>query len=87
MGLVRLLRSMHLEREHELEEGSELNVWKIYGKDDVLIVFELDVSEEETDELLAVYLASFQRASLEKSLSEMGRAASLPTFRSNLAEQ
>ena len=63
---------MHLEREHELEEGSELNVWKIYGKDDVLIVFELDVSEEETDELLAVYLASFQRASLEKRLARWG---------------
>ena len=86
-GLSDYCSSMHLEREHELEEGSELNVWKIYGKDDVLIVFELDVSEEETDELLAVYLASFQRASLEKLLSEMGRAASLPTFRSNLAEQ
>ncbi|MEJ9221183.1 hypothetical protein P4H46_23685 [Paenibacillus glucanolyticus] len=54
-------------------------------KDDVLIVFELDVSEEETDELLAVYLASFQRASMENLLSEMGKANNLPTFRTNLS--
>lgn len=60
MGLSDYCSSMHLEQEHEIEEGSELNAWKIYVKDDVLIVFELAVSEEETDELLAVYLASFQ---------------------------
>ncbi|OME86442.1 MULTISPECIES: SMI1/KNR4 family protein [Paenibacillus] len=81
-------RCMHLkESEHEIEEGSELNAWKIYVKDDVLIVFELDVSEEETDELLAVYLASFERTSLEKLLREMGKASNLPAFRSNLSEQ
>ncbi|MEC0305667.1 SMI1/KNR4 family protein [Paenibacillus lautus] len=78
---------MHLEREHEIDEGSELNAWKIYVKDDVLIVFELDISEEETDELLAVYLASFEQASLEKLLREMGKANNLPTFRTNLSEQ
>ncbi|WP_231888005.1 hypothetical protein [Paenibacillus glucanolyticus] len=79
-------RCMCLEEpEHEMEEGSELNAWKIYVKDDVLIVFELDVSEEETDELLAVYLASFQRASMENLLSEMGKANNLPTFRTNLS--
>lgn len=80
-------RCMGLEREHELEEGSELNAWKIYVKDDVLIVFELDVSEEETDEPLAVYLTSFQRASIESLLSEMGKASNLPTFRTNLSAQ
>ncbi|MGG4093554.1 SMI1/KNR4 family protein [Paenibacillus lautus] len=81
-------RCMHLEEsEHEIEEGSELNAWKIYVKDDVLIVFELDVSEEETDELLAVYLGSFQRACMENLLSEMGKATDLPSFRTNLSEQ
>lgn len=80
-------RSIYLEREHEIDEGSELNAWKIYVKDDVLIVFELDVSEEETDELLAVYLASFEQASLEKLLREMGKVNNLPTFRTNLSEQ
>ncbi|UNK19367.1 SMI1/KNR4 family protein [Paenibacillus sp. N3/727] len=73
------------EPEHEIDEGSELNAWKIYVKDDVLIVFELDVSEEETDELLAVYLSSFQRASIEDLLNEMGKAVSLPAFRTNLS--
>ncbi|WP_246059292.1 hypothetical protein [Paenibacillus lautus] len=34
------------EPEHVMDEGSELNAWKIYVKDDVLIVFELDISEE-----------------------------------------
>ncbi|WP_339295690.1 SMI1/KNR4 family protein [Paenibacillus sp. FSL W7-1279] len=86
-GLSDYCSSMHLEREHELEEGSELNAWKIYVKDDVLIVCELDVSEEETDELLAVYLASFQRASMEKLLSEMGKVTNLPAFRTNLSAQ
>ncbi|EHB62721.1 SMI1/KNR4 family protein [Paenibacillus lactis] len=85
-GLSDYCRSMHLEREHEIDEGSELNAWKIYVKDDVLIVFELYVSEEETDDVLAVYLASFERASLGKLLSGMGRAANLPAFRSNLSE-
>lgn len=81
-------RCMRLEEpEHEMEEGSELNAWKIYLKDDVLIVFELDVSEEETDELLAVYLASFQRASMENLLSEMSKATDLPSFRTNLSAQ
>ena len=81
-------RYMHLEEsEHEIEEGSELNAWKIYVKDDVLIVSEIDVSEEETDELLAVYLASFEQASLEKLLREMGKANNLPTFRTNLSEE
>ncbi|WP_339221975.1 SMI1/KNR4 family protein [Paenibacillus sp. FSL W7-1332] len=86
-GLSDYCSSMHLEREHELEEGSELNAWKIYVKDDVLIVFELDVSEEETDELLAVYLVSFQRASMEKLLSEMGKVTNLPSYRTNLSAQ
>ncbi|CAM3416462.1 MULTISPECIES: SMI1/KNR4 family protein [Paenibacillus] len=85
-GLSDYCRSMHLEREHEIDEGSELNAWKIYVKDDVLIVFELYVSEEETDDVLAVYLASFERASLGKLLSGMGRVANLPAFRSNLSE-
>ncbi|GIO91381.1 hypothetical protein J31TS3_26080 [Paenibacillus lactis] len=85
-GLSDYCRSMHLEREHEIDEGSELNAWKIYLKDDVLIVFELYVSEEETDDVLAVYLASFERASLGKLLSGMGRVANLPAFRSNLSE-
>ncbi|MBY0160808.1 SMI1/KNR4 family protein [Paenibacillus lautus] len=81
-------RCMRLEEpEFEMEEGSELNAWKIYLKDDVLIVFELDVSEEETDELLAVYLASFQRASMENLLSEMSKATDLPSFRTNLSAQ
>ncbi|WP_246059280.1 hypothetical protein [Paenibacillus lautus] len=80
-------RCMHLEEsEHEIEEGSELNAWKIYVKDDVLIVFELDVSEE-TDDPLAVYLASFQRASMKNLLSEMGKANNLPAFRTNLSAQ
>ncbi|RAR41292.1 SMI1/KNR4 family protein [Paenibacillus sp. MDMC362] len=83
-GLSDYCSSMHLEREHELEEGSELNAWKIYVKDDVLIVCELDVSEEETDELLAVYLVSFQRASMERLLSEMGKVTNLPSYRTNL---
>lgn len=80
-------RCMRLKREYEIDEGSELDAWKIYVKDDVLFVFELDVSEEETDELLAVYLASFEQASLEKLLREMGKANNLPTFRTNLSEQ
>lgn len=80
-------RCMGLEREHEIDEGSELNAWKIYVKDDVLIVFELDVSEEETEELLAVYLASFQRASMERLLSEMGKVTNLPAYRTNLSAQ
>lgn len=79
-------RCMRLaEPEHEMDEGAELNAWKIYVKDDVLIVFELDVSEEETDELLAVYLASFQRASMENLLSEMRKITNLPPFRTNLS--
>ncbi|MEK6989648.1 SMI1/KNR4 family protein [Paenibacillus sp. FSL K6-1566] len=85
-GLSDYCRSMHLEREHEIDEGSELNAWKIYVKDDVLIVFELYVSEEETDDVLAVYLASFERANLGKLLSGMGRVANLPAFRSNQSE-
>jgi len=76
--------SMHLERGHEIEEGAELNAWKIYVKDDVLIVFELSVSDEETDDLLAVYLASFQRGSMEKILCEMKKTSNLPAYRSNL---
>ncbi|MBT2763342.1 SMI1/KNR4 family protein [Paenibacillus sp. ISL-20] len=80
-------RCMRLEREYEIDEGSELDAWKIYVKDDVLIVFELDVSEEETDALLAVYLASFQRASMEKLLSEMRKVTNLPSFRTNLSAQ
>jgi hypothetical protein len=79
-------RCIGLEQEHEMDEGSELNTWKIYVRDDVLIVFELDESEEETDEPLAVYLASFQRASIENLLSEMGKATDLPVFRTNLSE-
>ncbi|MGG4343624.1 SMI1/KNR4 family protein [Paenibacillus lautus] len=72
---------------HEIDEGSELNAWKIYVKDDVLIVFELDVSEEETDELLALYLASFQRANMRNLLSETGKTNNLPAFRTNLSVQ
>lgn len=76
------------ETEHEMEEGSELNAWRIYVKDDVLIVFELDVSaEEDTDELLVVYLVSFQRESMGNLLSEMGKARNLPLFRTNFSVQ
>lgn len=60
---------------------------RIYVKEDVLIVFELEVSEEDTDGLLAVYLASFQRGNMEKLLSEMGKARNLPLFRTNLSVQ
>ncbi|WP_054957765.1 SMI1/KNR4 family protein [Paenibacillus dakarensis] len=78
-------RCMRLnEPEHVIDEGSELNAWKIYVKDDVLSVFELSISEEEMDEPLAVYLTSFRRAGLEKLLNEMGKAADLPPFRTNL---
>lgn len=70
---------------HEIDEGSELNAWRVYMKEDVLIVFELDVSEVETDELLAVYLASFRRSSMENLLSEMGKVTDLPAFRTNLS--
>lgn len=81
-------RCMRLdETEHEMEEGSELNAWKIHVKDDVLIVFELDVSKEDTDELLAVYLASFQRGNMENLLSGMVKARILPLFPTNLSEQ
>lgn len=72
------------EPEHEIDEGAELNAWKIYVRDDVLIVFERDVSGEEWDELLAVYLASFKRSSMENLLSELRMATDLPSFRSNL---
>lgn len=81
-------RCMHLEEsEHEIDERAELNAWKIYVKDEVLIVFELSGSEEETDDPLTVYLASFEQANLEKLLREMGKANNLPTFRTNLSEQ
>lgn len=83
-GMSDYRRCMRLDRECEIDEGSELNAWKIYVKDDVLIAFELDVSEEGTEEPLAVFLASFQRASLENLLSEMGKETSLPPFRTNL---
>lgn len=49
---------------------------RILGND-VLIVFELEVSEEDKDELLAVYLASFQRGNMENLLSEMGEGKKL----------
>lgn len=80
-------RCIGLEREHEIDEGSELNAWKIYVKDEVLIVFELSGSEEETDDPLAAYHASFEQTSLEKLLREMGKASNLPAFRTNLSEQ
>jgi hypothetical protein len=83
-GMSDYRRCMRLDRECEIDEGSELNAWKIYVKDDVLIVFELDVSEEGTEEPLAVFLASFQRASIENLLNEMGKDTSLPPFRTNL---
>ncbi|MEC0328596.1 hypothetical protein P4H42_03030 [Paenibacillus macerans] len=50
----------------------------------MLIVFEL-TGLEETDEPLAAYLASFQQASMENLLNEMGEAANLPAFRTNLS--
>lgn len=78
-------RCIGLEREHEIDEGAELNAWKIYVKDEVLIVFELSGSEEEADDPLAVYLASFEQTSLEKFLREMGKATNLPAFRTNLS--
>ncbi|MCY7560654.1 hypothetical protein P4H94_23270 [Paenibacillus macerans] len=40
---------------------------------------------EGTDEPLAAYLASFQQASMENLLNEMGKAANLPAFRTNLS--
>lgn len=58
-GLSDYHRCIGLEREHEIDEGSELNAWKIYVQDQVLIVFELSVSEDENDDPLAVYLLSF----------------------------
>ncbi len=64
--------------------AGSVHSWKIYVKDDVLIVFEL-TGLEETDEPLAVYLASFQQASMENPLNEMGKAANLPAFRTNLS--
>ena len=75
---------MCLKERNEMNEGSELQGWRIYVKDDVLIVFELALSEENMDDLLAVYLASFQRASIENLLSGMKKEVSLPAYRSNL---
>lgn len=74
------------DREDEIEEGSELNTWKIFVKDDVLIVFELSGSEEEEEAPLAVYLASFKRTSMMNLLNELEKAANLPAYRTNLFE-
>lgn len=74
------------DHEDEIEEGSELNTWKIFVKDDVLIVFELSGSEEE-EAPLAAYLASFKRTSMVNLLNELEKAANLPAYRTNLFEQ
>ena len=67
----------------EIEETTPTPAWKIFIKDDVLIVLESALDENE-DYILGVSLASFDKASVKKMLLVNTQAGELPHYQTNL---
>jgi len=68
---------------YEIRETSSLQAWRIFCKEDVILLFELAVGENE-DDVLAVYLASFDRECIASLLNRTTQDRQLPDYRTNL---
>lgn len=71
------------DEQYEIQETSSLQAWRIFCKEGVILLFEMAVGENE-DDLLAVYLASFDRDRIASLLSRATHDRDLPDYRTNL---
>ncbi|NUU78147.1 SMI1/KNR4 family protein [Paenibacillus xylanilyticus] len=69
--------------QYEIQETSSLQAWRIFCKDGVIFLFEMAIGENE-DDILAVYLASFNRESIASLLERTTQDRQLPDYRTNL---
>ncbi|MFS0871023.1 SMI1/KNR4 family protein [Paenibacillus xylanilyticus] len=71
------------DEQYEIQETSSLQAWRIFCREGVIFLFEMAIGENE-DDILAVYLASFDRESIASLLERTTEAQQLPDFRTNL---
>ncbi|PYY31126.1 SMI1/KNR4 family protein [Paenibacillus illinoisensis] len=71
------------DEQYEIQETSSLQAWRIFCKEDVILLFEMAVGENE-DDVLAVYLASFDGERIASLLSRATHDRDLPDYRTNL---
>jgi len=67
---------------HEIKETSYFQAWKIYIKDDVLVVLE-SVLDDNEEYILWVSLASFYRRNIQQMLLNKQHKYKLPTYGTN----
>ncbi|CAH1222024.1 SMI1/KNR4 family protein [Paenibacillus sp. JJ-223] len=67
----------------EIKETSSVQAWRIFYRNHVIVLFEMSLGDDD-EELLAVYLASFDRENIARMVDTTGRAQTLPEYRSNI---
>ncbi|MGC5776398.1 SMI1/KNR4 family protein [Paenibacillus pabuli] len=68
------------DEQYEIKETSSMQAWRIFYKNGVILLFEMALGEND-DDILAVYLASFNKQSMLDLTTQDG---ALPQYRTNI---